>query len=193
MSELLLIAISASLVNTLLLANLLEHCPPSHSSRDVEAGWTVSVVTLLTVPLLSGLAYATCHWFLEPLGLQYLRTLVLLLLVAVAAPLAAAAGRAMRRGPDTWPRAFLALIATNCTLLGVALPALEHRTGLLGSLVFGASAGLGFGVVLVTFIALHERLDVSEVPRAFRGPPLVLVTAGLMALALAGFRVAGTP
>jgi H+/Na+-translocating ferredoxin:NAD+ oxidoreductase subunit A len=193
MSEILLIAISASLVNTLLLANLLEHCPPSHSSRHGEAGWVVSVAMLLTVTLLSGLAYLTCHWLLEPLGLQYLRTLVLLLLVAVAAPLAAATMRAMQRGPETWPRAFVALIATNCALLGVALPALEHRNGLLGSLVFGVSAGLGFGVVLVTFIALHERLDVSEVPRAFRGPPIVLVTAGLMALAFAGFRGLGTP
>ena len=71
-------------------------------------------------------------------------------------------------------------------MLGVALLNLEQRHGRLESLVFGASAGAGFGLVLITFAALRERLETGELPDTFRGAPIALVTAGLMALAFLG-------
>jgi electron transport complex protein RnfA len=72
-------------------------------------------------------------------------------------------------------------------VLGVALLNLDRRHGLLESLVFGTSAGAGFGLALLSFAALRERIDSGDVPRAFRGAPIALVTAGLMALAFMGF------
>ena len=82
---------------------------------------------------------------------------------------------------------FLPLITTNCAVLGVALLNVNRQHGLLESLVFGASAGAGFGLALLLFTALRERLDTADVPQAFRGAPVALVTAGLMALAFMGF------
>jgi len=82
---------------------------------------------------------------------------------------------------------FLPLVTTNCAVLGVALLNLDRRHGMLESLVFGAAAGAGFGVALLAFAALRERLETADVPAAFRGAPLALVTAGLMALAFMGF------
>ena len=82
---------------------------------------------------------------------------------------------------------FLPLITTNCAVLGVALINVEEQHGLLESLVFGASAGAGFGLALLLFAALRERLEAADVPAAFRGAPIALITAGLMALAFMGF------
>jgi electron transport complex protein RnfA len=81
---------------------------------------------------------------------------------------------------------FLPLITTNCVVLGVALLNLQMHHGLLESLVFGASAGAGFALVLLAFAALRERLEDGELPGAFAGAPIALVTAGLMALAFMG-------
>jgi len=191
MSELMLIAISASLVNTLLLTNLFEAGSRVSTTRRSEAAWATALTTLLTVPLVSVLAYAAYHWVLAPLGLVYLRTLVFLLLVAVAVPLAARCACAMRPGLDALPRALVPLVATNCAVLGVALLGIERYQSLLATLAHGAFASVGFGVVLVTYVALYDRIDGADVPKAFRGVPLVLVTAGLMALAFAGFRGLG--
>jgi electron transport complex protein RnfA len=82
---------------------------------------------------------------------------------------------------------FLPLITTNCAVLGVALLNLDRQHGLLESLVFGAAAAAGFGLALLLFAALRERIDFGDVPAAFKGTPIALVTAGLMALAFMGF------
>jgi electron transport complex protein RnfA len=84
------------------------------------------------------------------------------------------------------------LITTNCAVLGVALLNVDRQRGLLESLVFGASAGAGFGLALLLFAALRERLETADVPAAFRGAPLALITAGLMALAFMGFAGLGS-
>ncbi|RPI13566.1 MAG: electron transport complex subunit RsxA, partial [Lysobacterales bacterium] len=82
---------------------------------------------------------------------------------------------------------FLPLITTNCAVLGVALLNLQRQHGLLESLVYGFFAAAGFGLALVAFAALRERFDAGDVPATFRGAPIALVTAGLMALAFMGF------
>ena len=87
---------------------------------------------------------------------------------------------------------FLPLITTNCAVLGVALLNLDRHHDLLESLVYGASAAAGFGLALVLFAALRERIDSGDAPAPFRGAPLALVTAGLMALAFMGFTGLGS-
>jgi electron transport complex protein RnfA len=82
---------------------------------------------------------------------------------------------------------FLPLITTNCAVLGVALINLERQHGFVESLVFGAAAAAGFGLALLAFAGLRERMETTDVPAAFRGTPIALVTAGLMALAFMGF------
>ena len=157
MTELLLLALGASLVNNFVLSNFLGLCPFIGVSRRFEAAVGMALATLFVLTLASGLSFALWQWGLvSPLLHQLLGI-------------------------------FQPLITTNCAVLGVALLNVDRQHGLLESLVFGASAGAGFGLALLLFTALRERLDTADVPRAFRGAPVALVTAGLMALAFMGF------
>jgi len=187
MSDLLLLALGASLVNNFVLTNFLGLCPFVGVSRRFEAAAGMALATLFVLTLASGLSYAAWHWLLEPLGLGYLRTLVFILLIAGVVQGTELIVRATSPLLHELLGVFLPLITTNCAVLGVALLNLDRQHGLLESLVFGAAAAAGFGLALMLFAALRESIDCGDVPAAFRGTPIALVTAGLMALAFMGF------
>jgi electron transport complex protein RnfA len=187
MSELLLLALGASLVNNFVLTYFLGLCPFVGVSRRFEAAAGMALATLFVLTVASGLSFVAEHWILEPLGLTYLRTIVFILLIAAVVQLTELLVRATSPLLHELLGVFLPLITTNCAVLGVALLNLDRGHGLLESLVFGASAAAGFGLALLLFAALRERLDTSEVPRLFQGAPIALITAGLMALAFMGF------
>lgn len=187
MTELLLLALGASLVNNFVLSNFLGLCPFIGVSRRFEAAAGMALATLFVLTLVSGLSFALWQWVLVPLGLEYLRTLAFILLIAGVVQFTEIMVRATSPLLHQLLGIFLPLITTNCAVLGVALLNVNRQHGLLESLVFGASAGAGFGLALLLFTALRERLDTADVPHAFRGAPVALVTAGLMALAFMGF------
>jgi electron transport complex protein RnfA len=187
MSDLLLLALGASLVNTFVLTHFLGLCPFVGVSRRLEAAAGMALATVFVLTLASGASYAVWHWVLEPLGLGYLRTLVFILLIAAVVQFTELAIRATSPLLNELLGVFLPLITTNCAVLGVALLNLERQHGFIESLVFGAAAAAGFGLALVTFAALRERIDTGDIPNAFAGTPIALVTAGLMALAFMGF------
>jgi len=157
-------------------------------SRRFEAAAGMALATLFVLTIASGLSYSAWHWVLEPLGLGYLRTLVFILLIASVVLLTDHMMRATNPLLHQMLGIFVPLITTNCAVLGVALLNVDRQHGLLESLVFGAAAGVGFGLALVLFAGLRERLDTCDVPAAFKGAPIALVTAGVMALAFMGFR-----
>jgi electron transport complex protein RnfA len=187
MSDLLLLALGASLVNNVVLTGFLGLCPFVGASRRLEAAAGMALATLFVLTLASGASYAAWHWLLEPFGLGYLRTLVFILLIAALVQLTEMLVRATSPLLHELLGVFLPLITTNCAVLGVALINLDRQHGLLESLVFGAAAGAGFGIALLAFAAIRERLETTDLPEAFRGAPIALVTAGLMALAFMGF------
>jgi electron transport complex protein RnfA len=186
-TDLLLLAIGASLVNNFVLTQFLGLCPFVGASRRFEAAAGMALATLFVLTLASGASYAAWHWILEPLGLGYLRTLVFILLIAAVVQVTEMMVRASSPLLHELLGVFLPLITTNCAVLGVALLNLERQHGLVESLVFGAAAAAGFGLALLAFAGLRERLETADVPAAFRGTPLALITAGLMALAFMGF------
>ncbi len=187
MTDLLLLAIGASLVNNFVLTSFLGLCPFVGVSGRFEAAAGMALATLFVMTLASALGYAAFHWVLDPLGFGYLRTLVFILLIAAVVQFTELVVRATSPLLHQLLGVFLPLITTNCAVLGVALLNLDRHHSLLESLVYGASAAAGFGLALVLFAALRERIDSGDVPAAFRGAPLALVTAGLMALAFMGF------
>ena len=187
MTGLLLLALGASLVNNFVLTNFLGLCPFVGVSRRFEAAAGMALATLFVLTLASGLSFALWHWVLQPLGLEHVRTLGFILLIAGVVQFTELMVRATSPLLHQVLGLFLPLITTNCAVLGVALINVDRQRGLLESLVYGASAGAGFGLALLLFTALRERLDASDVPAAFRGAPVALVTAGLMALAFMGF------
>jgi H+/Na+-translocating ferredoxin:NAD+ oxidoreductase subunit A len=187
MSDLLLLALGASLVNNFVLTGFLGLCPFVGASRRFEAAVGMALATLFVLTLASGLSYAASRWVLEPLGLEYLRTVTFILLIAGVVQLAELMVRSSSPVLYELLGVFLPLITTNCAVLGVALMNQNLGHDLLESLVFGAAAAAGFGLVLLLFAALRERLEYADMPRAFRGAPIALITAGLMALAFMGF------
>jgi electron transport complex protein RnfA len=187
MSDLLLLALGATLVNNFVLTQFLGLCPFVGVSRRFEAAAGMALATLLVLTLASGASYLAWHWLLEPLGLGYLRTLVFILLIAAVVQATEMMIRASSPLLHELLGVFLPLITTNCAVLGVALINLERQHGFVESLVYGAAAAAGFGLALLAFAGLRERLDSADLPAAFRGTPIALLTAGLMALAFMGF------
>ena len=187
MPELLLLAIGASLVNNVVLTGFLGLCPFVGAGRRLEAAAGMALATLFVLTLASGASWVAWHWLLEPLGLGYLRTLVFILLIAALVQFTEMLVRSTSPLLHELLGVFLPLITTNCAVLGVALINLDRGHGFLESLVFGAAAGAGFGAALLAFTGLRERLEGADLPAAFRGAPIALVTAGLMALAFMGF------
>lgn len=192
MTQLLLLALGASLVNNFVLSHFLGLCPFVGVSRRFEAAAGMALATLFVLTIASGLSFVLWQWVLVPLGLEYLRTLGFIVLIAGVVQFTEIMVRATSPLLHQLLGIFLPLITTNCAVLGVALLNVERQHGLLESLVFGASAGAGFGLALLLFTALRERLALADVPAAFRGTPVALVTAGLMALAFMGFAGLGS-
>ena len=187
MPDLLLLALGASLANNVVLTGFLGLCPFVGASRRFEAAAGMALATLFVLTVASGASWAAWHWLLEPLGLGYLRTLVFIVLIAALVQLTELVVRASSPLLHELLGVFLPLITVNCAVLGVALMNLDRQRGFLESLVFGAAAGAGFGLALLAFAGLRERLETADVPAAFRGAPLAFLTAGLMALAFMGF------
>jgi len=128
------------------------------------------------------------RYLLTPLQLEYLATLSFILVIAVTVQLTE---MFMRKSSPVLYRVlgiFLPLITTNCAVLGVALLNVNEQHNLLESALYGFGAAAGFGIVLVLFAAMRERLALADVPAPFRGTPIGLISAGLMALAFMGFK-----
>ena len=187
MTELALILLSTVLVNNFVLVRFLGLCPFMGVSRKLETAMGMAIATTFVLTLSSVLSYLVETWVLEPLGLQYLRTLSFILVIAVVVQFAEMVVR--RTSPLLYQvlGIFLPLITTNCAVLGVALLNVQQSHGLLESAVYGLGAAVGFSLVLIMFAAMRERIAAGDVPEAFRGPAIAMITAGLMSLAFMGF------
>jgi electron transport complex protein RnfA len=187
MSAYLLILVSTVLANNFVLVRFLGLCPFMGVSNKLEGAIGMSVATLFVLTLSSVSSYLLSAYVLQPLGLEYLSTLSFILVIAAVVQLTE---MVMRKTSPLLYRIlgiFLPLITTNCAVLGVALLNVQEQHNLLQSALYGFGAAAGFGMVLVLFAALRERIALADVPQHFRGAPIGLVTAGLMALAFMGF------
>jgi Na+-translocating ferredoxin:NAD+ oxidoreductase subunit A len=187
MTEWILILVGTVLVNNFVLTKFLGLCPFMGVSRNLESAYGLAIATAFVLTLSSAISYLAYTYLLLPLGLEYLRTLTFILVIAALVQFTEAAMRKLAPLLHEVLGLFLPLITTNCAVLGVALLNLQGDHDLLGSIVFGFGAAVGFGLALILFAALRERIEHAPAPAAFRGAPLALVTAGLMALAFMGF------
>ena len=188
MTEYLLILISAVLVNNFVLVQFLGLCPFMGVSNKVETAMGMSLATTFVLTLSSVLAYLTWAYILVPFELEYLRTISFILVIAVAVQFTE---MFVKKASPLLYRVlgvFLPLITSNCAVLGVALLNVRQEDAtFMSSLTYGFGAALGFSLVLILFAAMRERIAVADVPEAFRGPSIGLITAGLMSLAFMGF------
>ena len=187
MTDLFLLLIGAAFVNNFVLVKFLGLCPFMGVSKNMDAAYGMAVVTAFVLTLSAALSWMVYHWLLMPLGLDYLRTLAFIVVIATVVQLT----ETVMTGKN--PRLYrvlgiyLPLITANCAVLGVALLNVQARRSLFESIVYGFGASLGFALVLILFSAMRDRLESADVPAAWRGTPVALTTAGLMSLAFMGF------
>jgi electron transport complex protein RnfA len=183
----LLILVSTILANNFVLVRFLGLCPFMGVSRKLEGAIGMSVATMFVLTLSSASSYLLSRYLLQPFHLEYLSTLGFILVIAVTVQLTELVLRKTSPLLFRILGIFLPLITTNCAVLGVALLNSQQQHNLLQSALYGFGAAAGFGLVLIAFTALRERIAHADVPVHFRGAPIALVTAGLMALAFMGF------
>jgi len=187
MSELALILVSTVLVNNFVLVKFLGLCPFMGVSRKIETATGMALATTFVLTLSSVCSYLANEYLLAPLGLEYLRTITFILVIAVVVQFTEMVVH--KTSPLLYQvlGIFLPLITTNCAVLGVALLNVQEKHGFLESATYGFGAAVGFSMVMILFAAVRERVAAADVPEAFRGAAIALVTAGLMSLAFMGF------
>ncbi len=187
MSDYVLLLVGTVLVNNFVLVKFLGLCPFMGVSRKLETATGMGLATTFVLTLSSVCSYLVNEYVLAPLGLEYLRTIAFILVIAAVVQFTEMVVH--KTSPLLYQvlGIFLPLITTNCAVLGVALLNVQAQHGFLASAVYGLGAALGFSLVLALFAAMRERLAVADVPGPFKGASISLVTAGLMSLAFMGF------
>ena len=187
MTEFALILIGTVLVNNFVLVKFLGLCPFMGVSKKLESAIGMGMATTFVLTLSSICTWLVNHYLLAPLGIEYLRTIAFILVIASVVQFTETVMR--KTSPILYQvlGIFLPLITVNCAVLGVTILNLQADLDLLRSAVYGFGAATGFSLVLVLFAAQRERIAVADVPEPFQGSAIALVTAGLMSLAFMGF------
>lgn len=186
-TEFILLLISTVLVNNFVLVQFLGLCPFMGVSSKLETAIGMSMATTFVLTLASVCSYLIETYLLAVFGLEYLRTLSFILVIAVVVQFTE---MVVQKTSATLYRLlgiFLPLITTNCAVLGVALLNIKEQHTLMESIIYGFGAALGFSLVLILFSAMRERLAAADVPTPFKGASIAMITAGLMSLAFMGF------
>lgn len=185
--ESLYLLIGAALVNNFVLVQFLGLCPFMGVSTKVESALGMSIATAFVLTLASICSFLVETYLLIPLGIDFLRTISFILVIAVVVSLSK---MFIEKTSPILYRVlgiYIPLITTNCAVLGVALQNTTKAHNFWDSTVYGFGAAVGFGLVLVLFSAMRERIAVADVPLPFKGAAIGMVTAGLMSLAFMGF------
>ncbi|MYM64743.1 electron transport complex subunit RsxA [Pseudomaricurvus sp. HS19] len=187
MTDFVVILISTILVNNFVLVQFLGLCPFMGVSNKLETAIGMGGATTFVLTLASICSYLVHNYILQPLGLEYLKTIAFILVIAVVVQFAK---MFIEKTSPLLYRVlgvFLPLITTNCAVLGVALQNTAKAHNFTHSALYGFGAALGFSLVLILFSAMRERLAVADVPVPFKGAAIGMITAGLMSLAFMGF------
>jgi electron transport complex protein RnfA len=187
MGELALLLIGALLVNNFVLAQFLGLCPFMGVTRGYDIALSMGLATTFVLTLAATICYLLFHGLLVPLQLEWLNIILFIIVIASVVQLTEIYLRATSPLLHQILGVYLPLITTNCAVLGVALLAVGGELSLLETIVFSMGAAAGFTLVMVLFGAIRERLEGADVPAAFRGAPIALITAGIMSLGFLGF------
>ena len=185
--NLILIIIVAIFVNNVVLAQFLGICPFLGVSKKVDtaSGMGMAVTAVLVVATI--VTYLIQVYVLNTFGLEYLQTIAFILVIAALVQMIEMILKKTMPALYQALGVFLPLITTNCCILGVAILVIQKDYDLLEGIIYALSTGIGFLLAMVLFAGLREQLDLFDVPKPFRGVPIALVTASLLAMAFMGF------
>jgi electron transport complex protein RnfA len=187
MMEYILIIISAIFVNNVVFAQFLGICPFLGVSNKVSTSMGMGAAVVFVITIVSLVVYLLQYYVLVPLGIEYMQTIVFILVIAALVQMVEIVLKKVSPALYQALGIFLPLITTNCAVLGVAILLVQKQYSLLQSVTFAFSTAVGFALALVIFAGIRERLELDDMPRAFRGTPIALITAGILAMAFMGF------
>ncbi len=185
--QLIVIALGSSLISNVVLSQFLGLCPFLGVSKRVKtaAGMGGAVIFVITLAsLVAGLLY---EFVLEPLNITFLKTIVFILVIAALVQFVELFLKKYLKSLYKALGVFLPLITTNCAVLGVAITNVNLQYDLVTSVVNGFATSVGFAIAIIILAGIREKIEFNDIPKPFQGMPIVLVTAGLMAIAFCGF------
>ena len=183
-----LILISSALINNVVLSQFLGLCPFLGVSKNTKTAAGMGAAVIFVITIASIFTWIIFNYILVPLGLDYLQTIVFIIVIAALVQLVE---MILKKTSPTLYKSlgvFLPLITTNCAVLGVALSNIQNGFGLPRSVAYGFCSALGFTIAIVLMAGIREKTENCEsIPKVFRGTPCVLLISGLMAIAFTGF------
>ncbi len=187
--DLLIIFINAMLINNFVLSRFLGICSFLGVSKKRDAAIGMGLAVLFVMVIASIGSWSVYTFLLAPYGLDYLKTVAFILVIAALVQFVEMVIKKISPGLYDALGIYLPLITTNCAVLGVTFLNVQDKLSLLGSVTNAVGAALGYFLAIVLMASIREKLDrVSSVPQAFQGLPIALVTASLMAIAFLGFQ-----
>lgn len=187
MTGYLFIIIGTVLVNNVVCSRVLGLCPFMGVSKKLETAVGMGAATTFVLTVASGTSYLIDRYLLLPNGLEYLRTLSFIIVIAGLVQLTEMVIQKTSPLLHQVLGIYLPLITSNCAVLGVPLLNVAFQYNLLESLLFGFGSAVGFSLALVLFGSLRERLEGADIPLPFRGTAIAMISAGLMSIAFMGF------
>ena len=185
--ELLLLVISSALVSNVVLSQFLGLCPFLGVSKKVETAAGMGAAVIFVITLASAVTGVIYKFVLEKFNITYLQTIVFILVIAALVQFVEMFLKKFMVGLYEALGVYLPLITTNCAVLGVALNNVKYDYDILTGTVNGFATAAGFAIAIIILAGIREKIEDNDIPECFKGMPIVLVTAGLMAIAFCGF------
>lgn len=185
--ELLVILIGSSLVSNVVLSQFLGLCPFLGVSRKTNTAAGMGTAVIFVITLASAVAGVIYKFVLVPFHVEYLKTIVFILVIAALVQFVEMFLRKVLPSLYEALGVYLPLITTNCAVLGVAITNVQKEYDIVTGIVNGFATAVGFTIAIVILAGIREKLEYNDIPEAFKGMPTVLLTAGLMAIAFCGF------
>lgn len=187
MKEILLIAFAAIITENFIFSRFLGICPFLGVSEKPSTAMGMGLAVTFVMTVSSALTFLVYQYILVPSGLEYIKTIAFILIIAALVQIIEMFLKKFVPALYQALGIYLPLITTNCAVLGAALLNVQNGFNFIESTVFGLSAAIGFTVALLVFAGVRERLRFATPPKAFKGVPILLVSAGLIAMAFSGF------
>ena len=185
--DLLVILVSSSLISNVVLSQFLGLCPFLGVSKKVNTAAGMGAAIIFVITLSSVVTGCIYKFLLEPFGVEYLQTIVFILVIAALVQFVEMFLKKFMQSLYKALGVYLPLITTNCAVLGVAIKNVQNEYGILYGTVNGFATAVGFTISIVILASIREKMEYNDVPESFKGMPIVLVSAGLMAIAFCGF------
>lgn len=187
MKELILIGLGAALVNNVVLSQFLGLCPFLGVSKKIKTALGMGVAVIFVITISSMITYGIQYLLLVPYKVDYLQTIVFILVIACLVQLVEMFLKKYSKPLYNALGVYLPLITTNCAVLGVALTNVQKAYNFAESIMNSLGISIGFTIAIIILAGIREKTEHNDIPKVFKGMPIVLISAGLMAIAFSGF------